>query len=125
KVVNLLISDVPGDDPIDIASGPTVGDATTCADALEIIRRYQIDLPEGARRLLESGEGETVKPDDKRVSTVTTHLIATPQLALLAAAKVAEKAGVTPVLLGDSIEGEAKDVGKVMAGIALSVKAHG
>src|SRR5699024_10470159 len=57
KVVNLLISDVPGDDPIDIASGPTVGDATTCADALEIIRRYQIDLPEGARRLLESGEG--------------------------------------------------------------------
>lgn len=125
KVVNLLISDVPGDDPIDIASGPTVGDATTCADALEIIRRYQIDLPEGARRLLESGEGETVKPDDQRVSTVTTHLIATPQLALLAAAEVAEKAGVTPVLLGDSIEGEAKDVGKVMAGIALSVKAHG
>ena len=125
KVVNLLISDVPGDDPIDIASGPTVSDATTCTDALEIIRRYQIDLPEGARRLLESGEGETVKPDDKRVSTVTTHLIATPQLALLAAAEVAEKAGVTPVLLGDSIEGEAKDVGKVMAGIALSVKAHG
>src|SRR5690606_11181914 len=125
KVVNLLISDVPGDNPMDIASGPTVGDPTTCADALDIIRRYNIDIPAGARELLESGKGETIKPDDARLANVTTHLIATPQLALLAAAEVAEKAGVAPVLMGDSIEGEARDVGKVMAGIALSVRAHG
>lgn len=125
KVVNLLISDVPGDNPMDIASGPTVGDPTTCSDALDIIRRYNIDIPAGARELLESGKGETIKPDDARLANVTTHLIATPQLALLAAAEVAEKAGVAPVLMGDSIEGEARDVGKVMAGIALSVRAHG
>lgn len=125
KVVNLLISDVPGDNPMDIASGPTVGDPTTCADALDIIRRYNIDIPAGARELLESGKGETIKPDDTRLTNVTTHLIATPQLALLAAAEVAEEAGVAPVLMGDSIEGEARDVGKVMAGIALSVRAHG
>ncbi|MGG4773487.1 glycerate kinase [Paenalcaligenes sp. Me52] len=124
KVVNLLISDVPGDNPIDIASGPTVPDPTTCEEALEIVRRYGIKLPEGARRFLESGDGESIKADDPRLAHVTTHLIATPQLALQAAAKVAQDAGVTPVLLGDSIEGEARDVGKVMAGIALSVRAH-
>lgn len=125
KVVNLLISDVPGDNPMDIASGPTAGDPTSCADALDIIRRYSIDIPAGVRELLESGNGETIKPDDKRLANVSTHLIATPQLALLAAAEVAKKAGVNPVLLGDSIEGESKDVAKVMAGIALSVRAHG
>lgn len=124
KVVNLLISDVPGDNPIDIASGPTVPDPTTCEEALEIVRRYGISLPEGARRYLESGEGESIKADDPRLANVVTHLIATPQLALQAAANVAKQAGVTPVLLGDSIEGEARDVGKVMAGIALSVRAH-
>ncbi|KAI5914708.1 glycerate kinase [Thauera sp. 2A1] len=124
RVVNLLISDVPGDNPIDIASGPTVADPTTCADALEIVRRYGIELPGGARNLLESGAGETVKPGDDRLARVTTHLIATPQLALKAAAKVAALEGVTPVLLGDSIEGEARDVGKVMAGIALQTSNH-
>lgn len=125
RVVNLLISDVPGDNPMDIASGPTVADPTTCADALEIVRRYGIDLPAGARALLESGRGETVKPGDPRLAAVETHLVATPQMALEAAAGVARAAGVTPVLLGDSIEGEARDVGKVMAAIALQVKRHG
>lgn len=125
RVVNLLISDVPGDNPMDIASGPTVADPTTCADALEIVRRYAIDLPAGARALLESGRGETVKPGDPRLAGVATHLVATPQMALEAAAEVARAAGVTPVLLGDSIEGEARDVGKVMAAIALQVKRHG
>ncbi len=91
QVLNLLISDVPGDNPMDIASGPTVGDPSSCADALDIIRRYNIELPPGARRLLESGEGETVKTDDPRLAKVSTHLIATPQLALLAAAEVAKK----------------------------------
>ena len=124
RVVNLLISDVPGDNPMDIASGPTVADPTTCANALEIIRRYRIALPEGARQLLESGAGETLKPGDPRLETVITHLIATPQRALEAAAQVAQQAGITPVILGDSIEGEARDVGKVMAGIALQVRNH-
>ncbi|HET8596807.1 MAG TPA: glycerate kinase [Castellaniella sp.] len=125
RVVNLLISDVPGDQPCDIASGPTVADPTSCADALDIARRYGIDLPDGARRLLESGEGETLKPEDPQLARVETHLIATPQMALEAAASVARKAGVTPVLLGDRIEGEARDVGKVLGGIALQVRAHG
>ncbi|WP_374482368.1 glycerate kinase, partial [Zoogloea sp.] len=125
RVVNLLISDVPGDNPMDIASGPTVADPTSCAGALEIVRRYGIELPAGARALLESGAGETVKPGDPRLAGVSTHLIATPQMALEAAADVARAAGVTPLLLGDSIEGEARDVGKVMAAIALQVKRHG
>ncbi|BAL25685.1 glycerate kinase [Azoarcus sp. KH32C] len=124
RVVNLLISDVPGDNPIDIASGPTVGDPTSCADALEIVARYGIDLPEAARAMLESGAGETVKPGDARLARVTTTLVATPQMALEAAAKIAACAGYTPVLLGDSIEGEARDVGKVMAGIALQARRH-
>ncbi len=124
RVLNLLISDVPGDKPMDIASGPTVADPTTCEQALEIIARYGIEIPAAARALLESGDGETIKPDDSRLAHVTTHLVATPQLALLAAARVAESCGVRPVLLGDSIEGEARDVGKVMAGIALSVSQH-
>ncbi|GAA0778987.1 glycerate kinase [Castellaniella ginsengisoli] len=125
RVVNLLISDVPGDQPGDIASGPTVPDPTTCADALDIVRRYGIDLPAGARRLLESGEGETLKPGDARLARVETHLVATPQRALEAAAAVAREAGVAPLLLGDRIEGEARDVGKVLGGIALQVRAHG
>ncbi|WP_341667694.1 glycerate kinase type-2 family protein [Alcaligenes sp. SDU_A2] len=125
RVLNLLISDVPGDKPMDIASGPTVADPSTCEQALEIIDRYGIDIPPAARTLLQTGTGETIKPDDPRLARVTTHLVATPQLALLAAARVAEAAGVRPVLLGDSIEGEARDVGKVMAGIALSTARHG
>ena len=125
RVVNLLISDVPGDNPMDIASGPTVADTTSCQDALEIVRRYGIELPNGARVLLESGCGETVKAGDPRLAGVTTHLVATPQMALEAAAAVAEAAGVRPVILGDSIEGEARDVGKVMAGIALQVARRG
>lgn len=125
RVVNLLISDVPGDNPMDIASGPTVADTTSCQDALEIVLRYDIELPDGARALLESGRGETIKPDDPRLAGVTTHLVATPQMALEAAAAVAEAAGVRPLILGDSIEGEARDVGKVMAGIALQVARRG
>ncbi len=124
RVVNLLISDVPGDNPMDIASGPTVADPSSCADALEIVRRYGIELPAGARALLESGAGETIKPGDERLARVTTHLVATPQMALEAAADVARAAGLAPVVLGDSIEGEAREVGKVHAGIALQVRNH-
>ncbi|NLF53472.1 MAG: glycerate kinase [Thauera phenolivorans] len=124
RVVNLLISDVPGDRPIDIASGPTVADPTSCADAREIVRRYRIALPEGARSLLESGAGETPKPGDPRLAGVSTQLIATPQLALEAAARLAAEAGFATAILGDRIEGEARELGKVMAGIALQVRQH-
>ncbi len=125
RVLTLLISDVPGDDPIDIASGPTVGDPTTCTDALAIIRRYGIDLPAEVVQVLTSGDGESIKPDDARLARSETRMIATPQMALEAAAAVAQNAGVTPYILGDAIEGEARDVGKVLAGIALQVARHG
>lgn len=125
RVVTLLISDVPGDDPADIASGPTAADRSTCGEALAILQRYGIEPPAGVRRLLESGAGETVKPGDPRLAGAQLRMIATPQMALEAAAAVAAAAGVTAHILGDSIEGEARDVGKVMAGIASQVAAHG
>jgi len=125
KLLTLLISDVPGDSPMDIASGPTVGDSTTCADALAIVQRYQIDLPVAARQLLEGGAGETVKPDDARLSGSTVRMITAPQIALEAAAKVAQAAGFTPYILGDSLEGEARDVAKVLGGMTRQVVLHG
>jgi len=121
RVVNLLISDVPGDDPVDIASGPTVGDPTRCEDALAIVDRYRIALPTAVRAVLESGRGETVKPDDARLARVRTTIIAAPQMALEAAAAVATQAGIGAHILSDRIEGEAREVGKVMAGIARQV----
>lgn len=124
KVVNLLISDVPGDRACDIASGPTVADPSTCAEALEIVCRYRVELPAAARRWLESRAGESVKPGDARLARVETQLVATPQAALEAAARVAREAGVTPVILGDRLEGEAREVGRVLAGITLGVCAH-
>jgi hydroxypyruvate reductase len=125
KVITLLISDVPGDDPRDIASGPTVGDASTCADALDIIRRYRIELPAHVLEVLTSGRGESVKPGDPRLAGSEVRMVATPQMALDAAAAVASQAGFTPVILGDSLEGEARDVGKVMAGIAIQAARRG
>lgn len=121
KVVTLLISDVPGDDPSDIASGPTCADITTCADALAIVRRYGIELPAHVREALERGTGESVKPSDPRLEGNEIHLVATPQMALEAAAAVAYEAGITPWILGDSIEGEARDVGKTLAGITRQI----
>ena len=125
RVLTLLISDVPGDDPVDIASGPTVGDPTTCAHALAIVCRYGIALPAAVMRVLHSGEGESVKPGDPRLARSETRIIATPQMALEAAAARARRAGVTPCILGDAIEGEARDVGKVLAAIALQAARHG
>jgi hydroxypyruvate reductase len=125
RVVTLLISDVPGDDPCDIASGPTVGDPTTCEDALAIVRRYGIELPDPVRAVLESGRGESIKPGDPRLANSEVRMVATPQMGLEAAAAVARDAGVTPYILGDAIEGEARDVGKTMAGIAHQVANHG
>jgi len=125
KVVTLLISDVPGDRPRDIASGPTVPDETTCADALAIVRRYGIDLPATVRAVLENGRGETVKPDDPRLAGIETRMVAAPQMALEAAAEVGRRAGWPVHVLGDAIEGEARDVGTVMAGIARQVATRG
>jgi len=124
-VVTLLLSDVPGDRPMDIASGPTVSDPTTCADALAIVKRYDVALPPHVLDVLVSRRGESIKPDDPRLAGNEVHFVATPQLALDAAAAVARTAGVAVHVLGDSIEGEARDVGKVMAGIALQVARHG
>jgi hydroxypyruvate reductase len=125
KLVTLLISDVPGDNPIDIASGPTVPDPTTCADALAIVDRYRIAVPPAVRALLVSGQGETVKPGDPRLAGNQTRMITAPQIALEAAAKVAREAGLTPYILGDSLEGEARDLGKALAGIARQICLHG
>ena len=125
RVLTLLISDVPGDRPIDIASGPTVADPTTCADALGILRRYGIEPPPPVREVLEGGLGESIKPGDPRLVHSSVRMVATPQMALEAAAEVAREAGITPYILGDAIEGEARDVGKVLAGIALHVAARG
>jgi len=124
KVVTLLISDVPGDDPINIASGPTVADPTTVADALDVIRRYGVDVPASVRHVLESGSGESVKPGDARLASAEVRMIAAPQMALEAAAAVARAAKVAPLILGDAIEGEAREVGRVMAGIAQHVALH-
>ncbi len=125
KVVSLLISDVPGDHPGDIASGPTVADPSTCADALEIVGRFGVALPANVREVMESGRGESIKPGDARLAGSEVHLVATPQTALEAAAEVARGAGITPHILGDAIEGEAREMGKVMAGIARQVARHG
>jgi len=124
QLLTLLISDVPGDNPIDIASGPTVGDPSSCADALAILDRYGIDVSAPVRAILDSGRGESLKPGDPRLARTEVRMIATPQMALEAAAEVACRAGVSPMILGDSIEGEAREVGKVMAGIARQVARH-
>jgi len=125
KVVTLLISDVPGDHPRDIASGPTVADDTTCADALAILRRYAITLPPALEAVLTSGRGESVKPGDPRLAGIETHIVAAPQKALEAAAEIGRAAGLPVHILGDAIEGEARDVGTVMAGIVSQVATRG
>jgi hydroxypyruvate reductase len=123
-LVTLLISDIPGDDPTDIGSGPTIADPTTCADALAIIARYAIAVPDSVRDILASGRGESVKPGDPRLVNSEIRMIATPQMALDAAAELARQKGVAAHILSDRIEGESRDVGKVMAAIAFQVANH-
>lgn len=125
QVVTLTISDVPGDDPAVIASGPTVPDATTCADALAILDRYGIEVPAAVRARLESGELETPKPGDAVFVDHATHLIATPQQSLEAAAEAARAAGVEAHILSDEIEGESREVGKVHGALARAVAKRG
>jgi hydroxypyruvate reductase len=125
RVVSLLISDVPGDEPSVIASGPTVPDATTCADALRILERYRIELPAAARAGLGSGAYETPKPGDPAFAGHAVHLIATPQQSLEAAAELARSRGLAAHILSDEIEGESRDVGKVHAALARAVARRG
>src|SRR5687767_12781690 len=125
KVVTLLVSDVPGDAPEVIASGPTVPDSSTCRDALGILARYGIKLPPAAEKGLRSGAFETPKPGDARFAAHEVHLIATPQQSLEAAAALARGAGIEAHVLSDEIEGESREVGKVHAALARAVARRG
>jgi hydroxypyruvate reductase len=122
RLLTILISDVPGDDPAVIASGPTVADATSCADALAICRRYGIELPAAARAGLESGSFETPKPGDRCFAGNELRMLATPQQSLEAAAEAARQLGIGAHILGDDIEGESREVGLVHAALARAVK---
>jgi hydroxypyruvate reductase len=125
RVVTLVISDVPGDDASVVASGPTVADPTTCADALAILEKYGIREPRAALDHLRAGRDETPKPGDPRLAGAEAIVIASAQSSLEAAARLAQDAGITPVILGDSIEGEAREVALVHAGIARQVARYG
>jgi glycerate 2-kinase len=121
RVVTLTISDVPGDDPSIIASGPTVPDGSTCADALAILQRYAIEVPPALQAALKSGAMETPKPGDAIFTGHEVHMIATPQQSLQAAADAARAAGIKAYILSDEIEGESREVGKVHAALARAV----
>lgn len=125
RVTTLAISDVPGDDPAVIASGPTVADPTTAAAALAVLDRYRVAVAPALRDRLSRGELETPKPGDPRLAGADYRLIASPQQMLAAAAARAVELGLTPLVLGDAIEGEAREVGKAMAGMALACRRHG
>ncbi len=125
QVVTLMISDVPGDDPSVIGSGPTVPDATTLQEARAVLSRYGIEPPAPVAGWLHDPAAETPKPGDAAFARTRSVMIATPQAALEASAAVARAAGITPVILGDAIEGEAREVARVMAGIAGQCARHG
>ncbi|WP_313488154.1 glycerate kinase [Pseudescherichia sp.] len=119
RVVSLIISDVPGDNPSDVASGPTVADSTTPGDALKVLERYGIAISEAVRDVLSKPLPQPAGTPNGEIS-----LIATPAMALRAAAEAARRHGITPLILGDAIEGESREAAVVMAGIAKSVKQH-
>jgi len=125
RVVTLVVSDVPGDDPSVVASGPTLADASTAADALRILQKYAIAMPPSVRALLADAGAETPKPGDPRLAGNEAVVIATAQQALQAAADVARRAGYAPLILSNSMEGEAREVAIVHAGIARQVLLHG
>ena len=125
RVLTLAISDVPGDGPDVIASGPTVPDRTSFADARAVLEKYGIEPPAAVARFLEEARDETPKPHDPRLANSSFRLVARPQDMLEAAAAAAREAGITPLILGDAIEGEAREVAKVMGGIARQVRLHG
>ncbi len=125
RLVTLLISDVPGDDPSVIASGPTVADPSTFAEARDILARYKIDPPATVAAHLAAAAEETVKPGEPALEMAETIVVATPQASLEAAAAEARRHGLTPLILSDRIEGEAREVARVHAAIALQAAAHG
>jgi glycerate 2-kinase len=125
RVVSLIISDVPGDDLSIIASGPTVADHTTQADALAVLKKYAIDVSPAVMKQLRDPSRETPKPGDPRLANVANFLIATPQMSLEAAANVARAAGFAPLILGNAIEGEARECAIVHAGIAMQAAGFG
>jgi hydroxypyruvate reductase len=125
QVLTLLISDVPGDDPATIASGPTVPDPSTCAQALAIIDRYAIGVPEAIRDGLQSGALETPKPGDAAFHGNRVELIATPRQMLQAVADACAQAGLPAHILADDMEGESRDVAQAHAALARSVARHG
>jgi hydroxypyruvate reductase len=125
RVVTLLISDVPGDAPETIGSGPTVPDPTTCADTLDLLARHRCEIPAAARAGLESGAFETPKPGDPVFDGNAVHMIATPLQSLHAAAAVAREAGLAVHVLSDEMEGESREVGSVHAALARHVARHG
>ncbi len=124
RVVSLLISDVPGDDPAVIASGPTVADATTAAEALAVLEKFSIDVPENVTAWLNGGAAETPKPGDGVFKDTETRIIARPQGSLDAAAEKAKHLGLQPLILGDAIEGEAREVAREHAEFARAVAAN-
>jgi glycerate 2-kinase len=125
RVVTLVVSDVPGDDPAVVASGPTVPDGSTGADALAILRKYGIAVSAGAEAVLSDPALAAPQPGDPRLAANSVHVIATAQQALDAAAAAARAAGYTPLVLSSSMEGEAREVGIAHAGIARQVVEHG
>ena len=125
RVLTLAISDVPGDRPDVIASGPTVPDQSTLTDARAVLKRYDIQPPASVAARLATATAETPKPGDPIFSATDFRMLATPQQSLEAAAETARTKGITPLILSDRIEGEAREVGKALAGIAQQVAAHG
>ncbi len=125
QLVTLAISDVPGDDPAVIGSGPTVPDPTTLADARDIVRRYGLTLPEPVTRALADPANETPKPGDAVFAQTDYRIVARPADALRAAAQVAEAAGYECIILGDRLEGEARDIAREHARLARELRAGG
>jgi hydroxypyruvate reductase len=121
RVVTLTISDVPGDDPSIIASGPTVPDPTSCADALDILQRYNIQISSKVLEALKQSVFETPKPGNSLFKHNEVHLIATPTQSLQAAAALAESKGLRAYVLSDELEGESREVGKVHAAVARAM----
>ncbi len=121
KLHVLMISDVPGDDPAFIASGPTVGDASTPADARAIVEQYNIKLPASAQAVL-AGPSSVIPPGDERLSTTSNTIIAAPSQSLEAAKRIAEAQGIEATVLGDALEGEARDLAREHAALALRMK---
>jgi glycerate 2-kinase len=122
NLVTLVISDVVGDDLSAIASGPTVPDPSTFADAIAVVNKYDLELPTSAMNILNEGLHETLKPGNKTFDKNRIEIVANGQNSLNAAAKVAKAAGIEPIILNDYFDGEARDIGQKIVGVAVAHK---